>query len=278
MAEQGRRKLLWSSLSRFEQLALVSTIIIWMGVVLAGTGLFFVFQHREADGQAFARATIVVSTPTETATSTPTPMVYPVGWSTATPTVTPTQPTPPAGEPGALVTPVREVKTPVFIGTRQSSEPTPASVPVPSATLYPLYPPDRVVIPAIHLDSAVVPIGWHVVEENGQRYSVWEVVDRVVGWHKTSSYPGQKGNMVLNGHHNIRGEVFRYLVDLEVGDQVAVYAQGRLYTYAVTEKHILKEKGEPPAVRLANAQWIAPTADERLTMVTCWPYSTTHTV
>ena len=31
------------------------------------------------------------------------------------------------------------------------------------------------------------------------------------------------------------------------------------------------------AVRRANAQWIAPTDDERLTLVTCWPYiSNTH--
>jgi len=56
-----------------------------------------------------------------------------------------------------------------------------------------------------------------------------------------------------------------------------VYARGKAYTYAVTEKHILKEKGETAEVRLENARWIAPTSDERLTMVTCWPYtSNTH--
>jgi sortase A len=26
-------------------------------------------------------------------------------------------------------------------------------------------------------------------------------------------------------------------------------------------------------VRLQNAQWIQPTTDERLTLVTCWPYN-----
>jgi sortase A len=102
---------------------------------------------------------------------------------------------------------------------------------------------------------------------------VWEVADDIVGWHETPSSPGLVGNTVLNGHHNIRGEVFRYLVDLEPGDQVHVYARDRLYVYAVTEKHILKEKGEPLAVRRENARWIEPTDDERLTMITCWPYT-----
>jgi sortase A len=41
----------------------------------------------------------------------------------------------------------------------------------------------------------------------------------------------------------------------------------------VEEKLILKEKGEPPEVREQNTAWIAPTEDERLTMVTCWPYT-----
>jgi len=276
MAEQTRRKPLWSALSRFEQFTLVSTVLIWVGVILAGIGLFVAFQHREEDRLAFAQATAVASAPTETATPSPTPVIYPVGWSTATPTSTPTRPEQPTGESGAGPTPTREVATPVLLEGRQTPSSTAAAL-APTATLSPLYPPDRVVIPAIHLDSPVVPIGWHVVEENAQRYSVWEVADNVVGWHKTSSYPGQKGNMVLNGHHNIKGEVFRYLIDLEIGDQVTVYAQGRVYTYAVTEKRILKEKGEPPEVRLDNARWIAPTPDERLTMVTCWPYSSnTH--
>ena len=41
--------------------------------------------------------------------------------------------------------------------------------------------------------------------------------------------------------------------------------------------HLLEEKGMPEEVRRSNAQWIAPTDDERVTLVTCWPYtSNTH--
>jgi len=129
------------------------------------------------------------------------------------------------------------------------------------------------VIPQIDLDSPIVPIGWVAVEQEGIRTRVWEVADYVVGWHETSSRPGQTGNIVLNGHHNIKGEIFRYLVDLEPGDQVYVYAKDDRYTFAVTEKHILKEKGESLEVRRENAKWIEPTIDERLTLITCWPYT-----
>jgi sortase A len=137
----------------------------------------------------------------------------------------------------------------------------------------PAQPPDRLVIPQIELDSEIVPIGWDVQEQEGVITRVWQVADFVVSWHETSGYPGRVGNTVLNGHHNIKGEVFRYLVDLQPGDRVHVYAQEQRYTYAVTEKHILKEKGEPLDVRRENAGWIEPTDDERLTMITCWPYT-----
>ncbi len=35
----------------------------------------------------------------------------------------------------------------------------------------------------------------------------------------------------------------------------------------------------PLEVRLKNAQWMQPTPDERLTLISCWPYWTnTHRV
>jgi sortase A len=129
------------------------------------------------------------------------------------------------------------------------------------------------VIPKIELDSPIVPIGWYVVEQDTNRYSIWQVADYAVSWHQTSAYPGHSGNVVLNGHHNIKGEVFRYLVDVEARDRILVYVGDQVYYYEVEQKMILKEKGESAAVRRENASWIAPTDSERLTMVTCWPYT-----
>ena len=134
-------------------------------------------------------------------------------------------------------------------------------------------------IASVGIDAQVIPVGWEVVEQNGQQYSIWKVADFAVGWHKTSAPLGQPGNTVMAGHHNVQGEVFRDLVNVEVGDKIVVYAGNQEFDYVVDLKTIVKEKGEPLEVRQRNAQWIAPTDDERLTFITCWPYTNnTHRV
>ena len=139
--------------------------------------------------------------------------------------------------------------------------------------------PTRLEVPSVGLGSDIIPVGWKLVEQNGVQYSIWDVADFAVGWHQTTAYLGQTGNTVFAGHNNINGEVFRDLPSVEVGDTIIAYADGKSFEYTVEMKTIVKEKGEPPEVRQRNAQWIAPTTDERLTLVSCWPYtSNTHRV
>ncbi len=139
--------------------------------------------------------------------------------------------------------------------------------------------PSRLIINSIGLDSEIIPVGWSVVQKDGFEYSIWQVADYAVGWHKTSAPLGQPGNTVMAGHHNVNGEVFRDLVNVEVGDKITIYSGGNKYEYMVDLKTIVKEKGESVENRKRNAQWIAPTEDERITLVTCWPYTNnTHRV
>jgi sortase A len=134
--------------------------------------------------------------------------------------------------------------------------------------------PQRIVIPSIAVDAPVTTVGLTSFEENGQQFYQWQVPSAYeAGWHNTSAPPGQPGNTVLNGHHNIFGEIFGKLVDLEVGSQIMVYDAETAHTYTVAEIQILPERDEPLAVRTENAQWIQPTNDERLTLVTCWPHT-----
>lgn len=138
-------------------------------------------------------------------------------------------------------------------------------------------PPTRIVATAIGLDSPIVPVGWSVDESDQGMRVVWEVASYAAGWHRNSVYPGTGGNVVLSGHNNVAGEVFRYLIALEAGDEIDLYVGEKVYPYAVADKMLLEEEGMPLEVRRQNAQWIAPTDHERLTLVTCWPYSTfTH--
>ncbi|MCS7351391.1 MAG: sortase [Anaerolineae bacterium] len=133
-------------------------------------------------------------------------------------------------------------------------------------------------IPSIALDAPIVPAGSRVVSVKEHRYREWMAPDRyAAGWHPTSARAGAPGNMVLSGHNNIMGSVFRRLADVKIGDRIWIYTRERVFLYEVTERHILLERGQPLQVRQANARWIGPFPDERLTLVTCWPpWSNSH--
>ena len=139
--------------------------------------------------------------------------------------------------------------------------------------------PTHLLIPSIGVDAAVIPIGWQSVTRNGQTTLEWEVADYAAGWHENSARPGDVGNVVLSGHNNIKGMVFRRLSEVNVGDAITLRVGDQKFTYTVVDRFIVKEKGEPLAVRQANARWIGPFADTRLTLVSCWPFTNnTHRV
>lgn len=138
--------------------------------------------------------------------------------------------------------------------------------------------PVRILIPAIGLDAPIVSAGISLVRLQSEMFYQWDAPDFfAAGWDGNSARLGAGGNTVLIGHHNIDGEVFRDLHLLQPGAVVAVFGQGGDHSYRVTKVLILKEKYQDLATRLANAIYIEPTKDERLTLVTCWPYvSNTH--
>ena len=122
-------------------------------------------------------------------------------------------------------------------------------------------------------------MGWKLVTHKGKRVSVWEVAGFAAGWHQNSASPGEGGNVVISGHHNIKGEVFRYLVDLNPGDVITLYSDDQPLDYSVESRLRLRDKGVPEEQRRENARWIGSFPDERLTLVTCWPYiNNTHRV
>ena len=202
---------------------------------------------------------------TPTTFTPPAPTPTPVSSPTTTPAPTPTLWT--------LISISSPTTTPMPMPT--TSSPTTTPVPWPAADR----PPDRIIAPAIGLDASVVEIGWHLVERNNQMISEWDVADHAAGFHKGSAYPGSVGSTVLSGHHNIRGEVFRHLIELQPGDLVFLYVGKQEYQYTVQQVFLIPEKNVSPEQRRENARWIGYFPDERLTLVTCWPYtSNTHRV
>ncbi len=131
---------------------------------------------------------------------------------------------------------------------------------------------ERIVIPTVGVDSPVVPVGWHLEEIGGQPVAVWDVAPFAVGHHEGSGNPGEGTNIVLAGHvAGKAGDVFRRLIELEPGDAVLLYAKGKPYPYWVEQVLLVPETTVSLGQRLQNARYMAPTKEEVLTLITCWP-------
>lgn len=194
----------------------------------------------------------------------------------AAPPVALPSPTPRPATPTATTQPA-PTEPAVALPTRRptaSPTPKPTSVFLPPANSVPTH----IQAPTIDLDAPVKVMGWTVVEQaDGEQISTWVVPDQAAGWHENSARPGQGSSVVLSGHHNLGSEVFRDLIDLQPGDEIILQADSLDYHYRVTDRFILSEQDVSEAQRQQNAQWILPTIDERITLVTCWPYNTnTH--
>jgi len=109
----------------------------------------------------------------------------------------------------------------------------------------------RIQIPAIGVDAPVV-------QGDG-----WEQLKKGVAQHIGTPNPGENGNIVLSGHNDVYGEVFRYLDRLNPGDKVILFTNQRQYTYVITGSQMV----EPTAVEV-----MAPTPDARVTLISCHPY------
>lgn len=109
----------------------------------------------------------------------------------------------------------------------------------------------RIQIPAINVDAPIV-------QGDG-----WEQLKKGVAQRPGTADPGRNGNMVLSGHNDVFGEVFRYLDRLKPGDEITVYTQQRSYTYVVTGWELV----EPTRVDVMD-----PTSNATITLISCYPY------
>jgi sortase A len=112
-------------------------------------------------------------------------------------------------------------------------------------------PPSRIVIPKINVDAPIV------------SNVTWEDLKKGVGHLPGSANPGERGNLYLAAHNDIYGEIFRYLNDLEPGDEYFIYGGEQKFRYVVKEKRII----EPTDVEV---MW--PTTEPVATLQTCYPY------
>lgn len=146
---------------------------------------------------------------------------------------------------------------------------TPVSSPEASADMPPA---THITIPSVGIDTDIVEVLPKTETIEGQIIESWQVADWAAGHHSGSADPGENGNIVLAGHDDVRGEVFRGLHDIAIGAEVLLTTADGVHRYVVEEIQVRLERGASLEERLATGQYIAPMPEERLTMITCWPY------
>jgi sortase A len=125
--------------------------------------------------------------------------------------------------------------------------------------------PIRIVIPKIKVNSRIVEVA--PLKDNSWGTAAW-----AVAYHKGTGLLGEADNMVLSGHNNYQGEVFRRLSELKAGDIVKLYSADHEYLYKVVETAIIPWVGASLEDRRRHTQYLLPTSEPVLTLVSCWPY------
>lgn len=136
-------------------------------------------------------------------------------------------------------------------------------------------PPFRLQIPALDMDWPVMP-SKPVLADSSREEEIWEwgIIDSAVTYLPTSSRPGQGGNVILFGHNNTKGQVFRFLPDVHLGDTIIVHTPLGTYYYQVDEKLVVPYRADPAAGEALLTYYYGDFDGERLTLVSCYPYWT----
>lgn len=136
------------------------------------------------------------------------------------------------------------------------------------AVLQPVNPEFSLIIPKIGLNSEII-VNVNPAEKKEYGSFLKKGVVHAAG----SYFPGQKGSIYLFGHStdyvwNLPrfNAVFYLLKELEEGDEINVFYQGKRYLYQVSSKK---------TVSASNLYYLKPKlGEEEIVLQTCWPPGT----
>ena len=175
-------------------------------------------------------------TPDQMPTASPTPLITAV--------ILPSGHTPPTDPEGAQF---NSAEIPEHLQPLVQSYLANISIPTPS--------PEQakwIEIPAINVSAPIV-------QGDG-----WDQLKRGVGQHIGSVNPGQTGNLVLSAHNDIYGQIFRYLDQLQSGDEIIIQTDMHSYTYIIDKETQIVD---PTFVQVMDS-----TANPTITLISCYPY------
>ncbi len=174
--------------------------------------------------------------------------------------------------------------TPVFdlLAPTETPTPAPTQTVIPSATPSPTptstptstpAPPVRIRIPYIAVNSSIVEIQPEIYKIDEEKIEArWPVPGYAVGYYFNSGRPGTKDNIVLTGHNNWLGEVFRDLYLLKINNEIILYTSQAEYRYIIHEIVIVPYRRNPAKGEEIVQSYSGSTSDEQVTLISCYPY------
>ena len=144
-------------------------------------------------------------------------------------------------------------------------------------------PPVRMEIPELALDLPIVPMGWVVTDQNGERTTAWIVPTEAIGWQVNSAGAGGAGNLILSGHQALGDALFAPLAlgDIAVGQTVILTdANGARFRYQISEvSDPIPILGATEDDNALARSYLQSSETPILTMMTGWPdFTTTHRI
>jgi LPXTG-site transpeptidase (sortase) family protein len=115
----------------------------------------------------------------------------------------------------------------------------------------------RLIIPAVGVDNVI-----KYVPFDGESWMIAGLREEIA-WMGETSWPGLGSNTGLAGHVTLRDGSdgpFRNLSEIQVGDEVLVYTEEKIYSYQVTEFRLVDE---------AEMAVIDPSEKSQVTLITC---------
>jgi len=136
----------------------------------------------------------------------------------------------------------------------------------PTAT--PAFQDFHLLIPKIQVEAPII-----ADVDGADKEAYFKALEGGVAHFKGTAKPGEGSNIFIFGHSSFYlwspgnyKEIFRHLEDLAVNDEIILWYQQKEYQYQVTEMKVV----EPEEVEFIN-----PTKEEQLTLMTCVPPGTT---
>lgn len=143
------------------------------------------------------------------------------------------------------------------------------SSPTPSPSVSPLYNDFHLEIPSISINAPVI-----ADIDGADKKAYDEALENGVGQLAGSAKPGEGSNIFIFGHSSFYfwspgnyKDIFRNLDDLKENDEIIIWYNQKEYKYSVFETKIVY----PNEVEVT-----APTNEEQVSLMTCWPPNTTY--